>query len=134
MVEIDELITRFREGFLHLDAAMLSSIWADENILYSPVELADPITSKTDLDSYYKKVAELFRDVDRMDLSSIHLNRLSDNSVVAYFRFRFAAHFHHGHPHEVSGRSTIVFRRAESRWYGVHYHESLDLNIRPAQS
>ncbi|SNQ51052.1 conserved hypothetical protein [Frankia canadensis] len=125
MDEIDELIIRYRDGFLRLDPGLLSSIWADEDILYSPAELADPITSKADLGAYYANVAQLFHDVEHMNVFAVRRQRLSDDVVVAYFGFQFRAHFVSGPLQAVAGRASVVFRRDATGWRGVHYHESL---------
>jgi ketosteroid isomerase-like protein len=125
MDEIDDLISRYREGFLRLDPGLLSSIWVDEDILYSPAELADPITSKADLDAYFANVAQLFHDVEHMNVFAVRRQRLSDDAVAAHFGFRFRAHFVSGSLQAVAGRASVVFRRDATGWRGMHYHESL---------
>ncbi|MDT3444178.1 MULTISPECIES: nuclear transport factor 2 family protein [unclassified Pseudofrankia] len=125
MNEIDDLISRYQDGFLRLDAGLLGSLWADQDIVYSPAELADPITSKVDLDAYYARVVRLFRDVEIMDVFAVRHQRLSDDVVAVHFGFRFRAHFVSGPLHVVAGRVSVVFRRDATGWHGVHYHESL---------
>jgi ketosteroid isomerase-like protein len=125
MDDIDRLIAAYRKGFATLDAGPLGSVWDDNEILYSPAELADPITSKSELDAYYRHIAELFDSVEAMELSGVRRDRLGTDAAVAYFRFRFRARFATGAPHTAEGRATIVFRRTKNGWRGVHYHESL---------
>jgi ketosteroid isomerase-like protein len=126
VVEINELIGRFERGFKTLDAELLTSIWADDDILYSPVELADPIRTVAELADYYRNISLLFSQVEDMDVFDTYQRTLADDCVVAYFRFRFHAVFLGAQSeHRVEGRASVVFRRRDGEWRGVHYHESL---------
>ena len=122
---IEELVEEYRLGFATLDAERLLAIWdPDYDVVYSPVELVQPVRGERELDRYFRDVTQGLGRVVSMDVGDVTIDVLGD-VAYAFFTFRFAAELPDGSPFAVQGRNTLVARRVGDGWKGIHWHESL---------
>ncbi|KAF0811155.1 hypothetical protein A167_00187 [Alcanivorax sp. S71-1-4] len=123
---IEALIDAYAEGFRALDAAQLTRIWDKSypDIIYSPIEHADPLRGWQAIAGYYQRMTTLFSQVRMMQVSDLNIDLLGD-VACAFFTFRFAGEMRgEPGPFQARGRNTVLFRRTGAGWRGIHYHES----------
>lgn len=122
---IEALVEDYRVGFATLDAERLLGIWdLDYDVVYSPVELMQPVRGARGLDRYFRDVTQVFGRVVGMDVGDLTIDVLGD-VAYAFFTFRFAAERPDGTDFAVVGRNTLVAHRVGAAWKGIHWHESL---------
>jgi ketosteroid isomerase-like protein len=123
--EIGELIEQYRRGFATLDAQLLQSLWdSDYDVIYVPIEKAEPIRGWLAIAHYYEQLNTIFSHADMMEIGDLSVDVLGDIGI-AYFTFRFVGQMiGRSEPFRVMGRNTLIVRRTGEGWKGIHYHES----------
>jgi hypothetical protein len=75
-------VEEYRLGFATLDAERLLAIWdPDYDVVYSPVELVQPVRGGRELDRYFRDVTQGLGRVVSMDVGDVTIDVLGD---VAY--------------------------------------------------
>ncbi|AJD46637.1 hypothetical protein S7S_01065 [Isoalcanivorax pacificus W11-5] len=123
---IEGLINDYAEGFRSLDAALLTRIWDKgyRDIIYTPIEHAEPLRGWPAIAAYYQRLTTLFSRVLLMQIGDLDIDLLGD-TAYAFFTFRFVGEMHgEPGPFQTQGRNTVLFRRTGAGWRGIHYHES----------
>jgi ketosteroid isomerase-like protein len=124
--EIAAPLEIYRAGFATLNAEKLISIWDRdyEQIIYCPIELAQPVRGWPEIERYYRGVTKHFKHVRSMEIDNLSIDILGD-AAYAFFTFRFEGEVRDkSEPFKVQGRNTLIFRRTKGAWKGIHYHES----------
>ena len=121
---VGEVLEQYRVGFSTLDTQMLAQIWDQRyrKIVYVPLEAKAPIYGWSDVEAYYRRIAEQF-DTHKMLLGDINVDTLGD-MAYAFCTFHFEGSVN-GKAHVVDGRNTFVLHRKDGAWKVIHYHESL---------
>jgi ketosteroid isomerase-like protein len=126
---IAAVVETYRAGFASLDGTVLRSIWDPEfPTIYSAIELDEPLHGKDEIDAYYERVTQNFGSASVMRIDDLAIEADGD-LAFAFFTFHFEGSFAHApdEPFVVDGRTTIVLRRTEAGWKGIHHHESRPL-------
>ena len=121
--QIAAVIEQYRLGFATLDAATLTAIWdhSYDNIIYIPLESAQPVRGWAGVEQYYNRVARLLR-ARVMAVSDLSVDVIGD-VAYAFCTFHFEGEIS-GNKHTIDGRNTFILRRKNEAWKVIHYHES----------
>ncbi|NKY34292.1 nuclear transport factor 2 family protein [Nocardia speluncae] len=123
---IAALVEAYRNGWTHRDAATIASIWDPEyEVVYSPSELDRPILGAASIGRYYDRVFHDIGAVHVMTVADVRIDTIGD-IAYAYFSFHLEGETAVApEPFVVDGRNTLIARRTDDGWKGIHYHESL---------
>jgi ketosteroid isomerase-like protein len=121
--DVAAVIEQYRLGFATLDVETLNDIWDQgyENIIYIPLEAADPVRGWAAVEQYYNRVASLLR-ARVMTVSGLSVDVIGD-VAYAFCTFHFEGEIK-GKNHTADGRNTFILRRKNGAWKVIHYHES----------
>ena len=120
---IAAVLEQYRLGFATAQRATLTAIWDQryDNIIYIPLEAAQPLRGWAAVEQYYNRVARLLR-ARVMTVSDSSVDVIGD-VAYAYCTFHFEGEIS-GNNHTADGRNTFILRRKDGAWKVIHYHES----------
>jgi ketosteroid isomerase-like protein len=123
--DVAALVEMYRTGWANRDAATLQSIWDPKyETVYCPAELDRPVLGKASVDQYFDRVVADIRDVHIMTVSDVRIDIIG-NVACVFFSFHFEGSSGAPEPFIVHGRNTLIARRTDNEWKGIHYHKSL---------
>jgi ketosteroid isomerase-like protein len=124
--QIAEVIERYRSGWETMDFNRLKAIWDRDydNIIYIPLEAAQPHTDWAGVEEYYKNVAAFVEWVKAMRVSDLSVDVFGD-IAYAFCNFHAEVGFKgQSQPLILDARDTFILRRKGGAWKVIHYHES----------
>lgn len=123
---IAALVEAYRSGWTNRDAATIASIWDPEyEVVYCPSELDRPILGAAAIGRYYDRVFHDIAAVHVMTVADVRTDIVGD-MAYAFFSFHLEGETAGApEPFVVDGRNTLIARRTDDGWKGIHYHESL---------
>jgi ketosteroid isomerase-like protein len=120
------VIETHRQGFLHLDAGQLASIWdrQHEPLIYVAQEKEEPIFGWRAIEHYLAALPEHLEQVLSKRLEDVRIDVLGD-TAIAFYTSRSSVKVK-GHPakYEPIAHVTLVLRRTSEGWRVIHFHES----------
>lgn len=123
---VADLIETYRQGFLQLDSRRLGSIWDREHIplIYVAMERPEPILGWRAIENYFEALAQHLEQIVEKYIDPITVDVFGD-AAVAFFEFHSVVKLKGVQGlYRPSGRVTMLFKRTQTAWRAVHYHES----------
>jgi len=123
---VADLIETYRQGFLQLDPARLASIWDRQHLplIYVAMERPEPIQGWSAIEKYFDALPQHLEQMVEKTIDPIKVDAFGD-AAAAYFEFHSIVKLRGGAGlYRPSGRVTMLFKRTQTDWRAVHYHES----------
>lgn len=123
---VADLIETYRQGFLQLDPGRLGSIWDREHLplIYVAMERPQPLQGWPAIESYFAALPEHLEQLVEKKIDPINVDVFGD-AAAAFFEFHSIVKLKGAEGlYRPSGRVTMLFRRAQTGWRAIHYHES----------
>lgn len=123
---ITGLIETYRQGFLQLDPQRLGSIWDRGHVplIYVAMERPEPLRGWPAIESYFAALPQHLEKMVEKNIDPIRVDTFGD-AAAAYFEFHSVVKLKGGAGlYRPSGRVTMLFKRTQTEWRAVHYHES----------
>ncbi|WP_199432051.1 YybH family protein [Qaidamihabitans albus] len=118
--DVAALVEMFRADWVNRDAAILQSIWDPSyETVYCPAELDRPVLGKASIDQYSDRVVADISDVHVMAVSDVRIDVI-DNVAWVFFSFHIEGLSGTSEPFTVNGRTTLMARRTDDGWKGIH--------------
>ena len=127
-VKVAAVLDQFARGWREADAAVLESTWMqdDRTISYQASEQPAPLYGMAALGKYYKKALGMYP-ITSMEIRNV---RIVPIGTAAYASCDIDIGFVvSGKEYVVHPRATFVLRKRDSRWFVVHYHESIKYEV-----
>lgn len=124
---VTNVVERYRQGFLSLDAPALATLWDLDHtpLIYVAQEASQPISGAEAIRNYYSGLGTHLDGIDAMAIDDVVIDVAGD-TALAFFGFTVRARLKgQDRVHDPSGRVTMILRRTDGGdWRIVHYHES----------
>lgn len=123
---VTDLIETYRQGFLHLDPQRLGSIWDREHVplIYVAMERPEPIEGWPAIEDYFAALPQHLEQMVEKNIGPIKVDAFGD-AAAAYFEFHSVVRLKGGAGlYRPTGRVTMLFKRTQTEWRAIHYHES----------
>lgn len=123
---VTDLVETYRQGFLQLDPGRLGSIWDRGHVplIYVAMERPEPIRGWPAIEKYFDALPQHLEQMVEKKIDAIEVDALGD-TAAAYFEFHSVVKLKGGMGlYRPSGRVTMLFRRTQTEWRAIHYHES----------
>jgi len=126
--KVAAVLDQFARGWRETDAAVLESTWMqdDSTISYQASEQPAPLYGMAALRKYYKEALGMYP-ITSMEIRNV---RIVPVGTAAYASCDIDIGFVvSGKEYVVHPRATFVLRKRGSRWFVVHYHESIKYEV-----
>ena len=126
--KVAAVLDEFARGWREADAAVLASTWMqdDSTISYQASEQPAPLYGMAALRKYYKEALGMYP-ITSMEIRNV---RIVPVGTAAYASCDIDIGFVvSGKEYVVHPRATFVLRKRGSRWFVVHYHESIKYEV-----
>ena len=123
---VADLIETYRQGFLQLDPRRLGSIWDREHIplIYVAMERPEPILGWSAIEKYFEELPQHLEQMVEKKIDQIKVDAFGD-AAAAFYEFHSIVKLRGGKGlYRPSGRVTMLFKRTQTEWRAIHYHES----------
>lgn len=123
---VTDLIETYRQGFLQLDPGRLGSIWDHEHtpLIYVAMERPEPIQGWSAIEKYFDALPQHLEQMVSKEIGPIKVDASGD-TAAAFFEFHSVVKLKGGMGlYRPSGRVTMLFKRTQTEWRAIHYHES----------
>jgi ketosteroid isomerase-like protein len=124
--QIAAVIEQYRRGFATVNVEDLKTLWDHDydNIIYIPLEAAQPLRSWARVEQYYHSVSESLERVRTMVVSDLSVDVFGE-IAYAFCLFHFEGEVKgQSQLRLADGRNTFILRRKDGTWKVIHYHES----------
>lgn len=123
---VGDLIETYRQGFLQLDPRLLGSIWDREHVplVYVAMERLDPIRGWSAIENYFGALPQHLEQMIAKSIDPITVDAFGDVAIVFFEYHSIVKLKKAAELYRPSGRVTMVFKRTQTEWRAIHYHES----------
>lgn len=123
---VADLIENYRQGFLQVDPGRLESLWdrGHSPLIYVAMERPEPIRGWPAIENYFEALPQHLEQVVEKKIDPIKIDAFGD-AAAAFFEFHSVVKLKGGEGlYRPSGRVTMLFKRTQTEWRAIHYHES----------
>lgn len=123
---IADLIETYRQGFLQLDPKHLVSIWDRDHtpLIYVAMERPEPLQGWSAIEKYLEALPQHLEEMIEKKIDPVQIDASGD-AAAAFFEFHSIVKIKGAKElYRPSGRVTMLFRRTQTEWRAIHYHES----------
>ena len=123
---VADLIESYRQGFLHLDSKRLASVWDREHepLIYVAMERPEPLHGWAAIQRYFEELPEHLEEMVEKKIVGIEVDPFAE-AAIAFYEFHSTVKLKGSKGlYRPSGRVTMLFKRTQTVWRAIHYHES----------